>query len=188
MNWSNLRRKYSVKRSPRRDNPGHFVLFETSQKLDSIKRVVIPSLSAIGQTGSRLQIACDRRKCGASGRPWPETEHRRSDPLVIHVSDPIPTLQGCDAFLMVSMGDGFGLALAEAMACGTAVVAARSGALSDIVEDGEERPTCAAPSRLGVSRCDREACQGLNTCSVKWHDAAWSARAATLLWMLRSRR
>jgi len=54
-----------------------------------------------------------------------------------HIFDPIPILQGCDIFLMVSMGEGFGLALAEAMACGTAVVAARSGALSEIVEDGK---------------------------------------------------
>jgi len=54
-----------------------------------------------------------------------------------HIVDPVPILQGCDAFLMVSQGEGFGLALAEAMACGTPVVAARSGALSEIVEDGK---------------------------------------------------
>jgi len=54
-----------------------------------------------------------------------------------HIVDPVPILQGCDAFLMVSMGEGFGLALAEAMACGAAAVAARSGALSEIVEDGK---------------------------------------------------
>lgn len=54
-----------------------------------------------------------------------------------HISDPVPILQACDIFLMVSKGEGFGLALAEAMACGAACVAARSGALSEIVEDGE---------------------------------------------------
>jgi glycosyltransferase involved in cell wall biosynthesis len=53
-----------------------------------------------------------------------------------HIPDPIPVLQGCDIFLMVSEGEGFGLALAEAMACGVAVVAARSGALPELVEDG----------------------------------------------------
>jgi glycosyltransferase involved in cell wall biosynthesis len=53
-----------------------------------------------------------------------------------HIPDPIPVLQGCDIFLMVSEGEGFGLALAEAMACGVAAVAARSGALPEIVEDG----------------------------------------------------
>lgn len=52
-----------------------------------------------------------------------------------HISDPVPILQACDIFLMVSKGEGFGLALAEAMACGAACVAARSGALSEIVED-----------------------------------------------------
>ena len=49
---------------------------------------------------------------------------------------PVPVLQACDTFLMVSEGEAFGLALAEAMACGVAAVAARSGALPEIVEDG----------------------------------------------------
>jgi len=53
-----------------------------------------------------------------------------------HIPDPIPVLQGSDLFLMVSEGEGFGLALAEAMACGVAGVAARSGALPELVEDG----------------------------------------------------
>jgi glycosyltransferase involved in cell wall biosynthesis len=53
-----------------------------------------------------------------------------------HIPDPVPVLQGCDIFLMVSEGEGFGLALAEAMACGAATVAARSGALPEIVENG----------------------------------------------------
>ena len=54
-----------------------------------------------------------------------------------HIFDPVPILQGCDVFLMVSSGEGFGLALVEAMACGVPVVAARSGTLSEIVEDGK---------------------------------------------------
>lgn len=45
-------------------------------------------------------------------------------------------LQACDVFLMASTGEGFGLALVEAMACGAAPIAARSGALPEIVEDG----------------------------------------------------
>jgi glycosyltransferase involved in cell wall biosynthesis len=53
-----------------------------------------------------------------------------------HISDPVPILQACDIFLMVSLGEGFGLALAEAMACGAACVAADSGALREIVEHG----------------------------------------------------
>jgi glycosyltransferase involved in cell wall biosynthesis len=53
-----------------------------------------------------------------------------------HIPDPVPILQACDVFLMVSTGEGFGLALAEAMACGAAAVASRSGAHPEIVEDG----------------------------------------------------
>jgi len=52
-----------------------------------------------------------------------------------HIPDPVPILQACDVFLMASIGEGFGLALAEAMACGAAAVAARSGALQEIVEN-----------------------------------------------------
>jgi len=37
---------------------------------------------------------------------------------------------------MVSTGEGFGLAVAEAMACGAVPIADRSGALPEIVEDG----------------------------------------------------
>lgn len=53
-----------------------------------------------------------------------------------HIPNPVPVLQGCDIFLMVATGEGFGLAIAEAMACGAASVAADSGALPEIVEDG----------------------------------------------------
>lgn len=54
-----------------------------------------------------------------------------------HIPDPVPVLQACDVFLMLSSGEGFGLALAEAMACGAASIAARSGALPEIVQDGK---------------------------------------------------
>ncbi len=53
-----------------------------------------------------------------------------------HILDPVPILQACDIFTMASVGEGFGLALAEAMACGAAAIATRSGALAEIVEDG----------------------------------------------------
>ena len=50
--------------------------------------------------------------------------------------DPKPLLQASDVFLLTSVGEAFGLVLAEAMACGVPVVGSRSGAIGEIVEDG----------------------------------------------------
>jgi glycosyltransferase involved in cell wall biosynthesis len=100
------------------------VVIEAYRELE--KRGVAARLFVIGDGEMRGELEALSQKRGVAGRiHW-----------LGHILDPVPVLQGCDAFLMVSMGEGFGLALAEAMACGTAVVAARSGALSEIVEDG----------------------------------------------------
>lgn len=53
------------------------------------------------------------------------------------VTDPTPLLQGSDIYIMATVGEAFGMALAEAMACGAAVVATQSGAFTEIVEDGK---------------------------------------------------
>ena len=44
--------------------------------------------------------------------------------------------QACDAYLHCSTGEAFGFSLAEAMACGAPVVASRSGAVGELVDDG----------------------------------------------------
>jgi len=54
-----------------------------------------------------------------------------------NVTDPKSLLQGSDIYVMASVGEAFGMALVEAMACGAAVVASRSGAFSEIVDDGK---------------------------------------------------
>ena len=51
------------------------------------------------------------------------------------VPDPLPILQSCDAFLLPSDGESFGLAALEAMACGIPVVGARAGGLPEVVRD-----------------------------------------------------
>jgi len=53
------------------------------------------------------------------------------------VHDPALLMQGCDMFLLASVGEAFGNVLAEAMACGVPVVASRSGGTCEVVEDGE---------------------------------------------------
>jgi glycosyltransferase involved in cell wall biosynthesis len=53
-----------------------------------------------------------------------------------HCPDPLPLLQASDIFVLASVGEAFGLVLAEAMACGVPVVGSRSGAIGELVEDG----------------------------------------------------
>ncbi len=53
-----------------------------------------------------------------------------------NVSDPRSLLQASDIFVLASVGEAFGLVLAEAMACGVPVVGSRSGSLTEVVEDG----------------------------------------------------
>lgn len=48
--------------------------------------------------------------------------------------DPVSLLQASDIFILSSVGEAFGLVLAEAMACGTPVVGSRSGAIPEVVE------------------------------------------------------
>lgn len=53
-----------------------------------------------------------------------------------NVADPRSLLQASDIFALASVGEAFGLVLAEAMACGVPVVGSRSGSLMEVVEDG----------------------------------------------------
>ena len=53
-----------------------------------------------------------------------------------NVPDPKSLLQASDVFLLASVGEAFGLVLAEAMACGVPVVGSRSGSLPEVVDDG----------------------------------------------------
>ncbi len=51
------------------------------------------------------------------------------------VAEPHTLLQASDMFLLASVGEAFGLVLAEAMACGVPVVGSRSGSIMEVVED-----------------------------------------------------
>lgn len=53
------------------------------------------------------------------------------------VSNPLSLLQASDLFLLATVGEAFGLVLAESMACGVPVVGSRAGAIPEVVRDGE---------------------------------------------------
>jgi glycosyltransferase involved in cell wall biosynthesis len=69
-----------------------------------------------------------------------------------NVSDPLTLLQASDIFVLASVGEAFGLVLAEAMACGVPVVGSRSGSLSEVVE--EECTGLLVPPRDAVAFAD----------------------------------
>jgi len=53
------------------------------------------------------------------------------------VPDPVSLLQASDLFLLATVGEAFGLALAEAMACGVPIIGSRAGAIPEVIKDGE---------------------------------------------------
>jgi glycosyltransferase involved in cell wall biosynthesis len=54
-----------------------------------------------------------------------------------YCQDPTSLLQASDVFILSSVGEAFGLVMAEAMACGAPVVGSRSGAIPEVVEEGQ---------------------------------------------------
>jgi len=92
-------------------------------------------------------------------------------------------LNRCRALVLVSLWEGFGLPALEAMACGAPVIAARAGALPEVVGDAALLVDPRSPAEIAdaISRIDREPAlaQGLST--------AGPARAAQFDWTTTAR-
>lgn len=82
--------------------------------------------------------------------PIPEwTTYHKSPP-----ESEIPSLySACDAWLLISEKEGFGLPILEAMACGTPVISTRAGAATDLI-DGTNCQS--ASNRDPQSACKRD--------------------------------
>ena len=68
-----------------------------------------------------------------------------------NVSDPKTLMQASDIFLLASVGEAFGLVLAEAMACGVPIVGSRSGSLPEVVDDQRTGLLCTTLDALSFA-------------------------------------
>lgn len=71
------------------------------------------------------------------------------------VEDPVPFYRAADVFVFPSRSEGFGNALAEAMACGTAVVTTRTGLACEHVQHGDNGLLFDAGDAAGLAHCLR---------------------------------
>jgi glycosyltransferase involved in cell wall biosynthesis len=67
------------------------------------------------------------------------------------IPDPAASLAACDLFVQPSRSESFGLAAAEAMACGVPVIASAVGGLTDLIEDGITGLLTAPDSPAGLA-------------------------------------
>src|SRR6266850_1989350 len=103
-------------------NPG--VLVEACEELAKRNVSVRLFVAGNGEMLPDLKIMTDRLGLG-SRIHW-----------LGNVAEPKSLLQASDVFVLASVGEAFGLVLAEAMACGVPVVGSRSGSLMEVVADG----------------------------------------------------
>ena len=87
-------------------------------------------------------------------------------------------LNRCRALLLISLWEGFGLPALEAMACGAPVIAARAGALPEVVGDAGLLVDPRAPLEIA----DAISQLGRDPCLARTLAAAGPARAASFRW------
>jgi glycosyltransferase involved in cell wall biosynthesis len=91
-----------------------------------VKRGFPARLLIAGQGPMRPSLEAQVEKLGLNGQvTW-----------LGYQPDPQRWLSACDVLLHTAAGEAFGNVLVEAMACGVPVVAARSGAAPELIEDG----------------------------------------------------
>jgi glycosyltransferase involved in cell wall biosynthesis len=120
--------------------PAEAIVVVSAARLDRVKRLdrLIQAFGALTIEHSDLWLILTgdgplRNELETLGRSVRNHEHIR---FLGHVKDVCTTLRASDIYVLPSDDEGFGIALAEAMACELVCVSTRTIGPSEIIEDG----------------------------------------------------
>lgn len=144
--------------------PDDELILSTVSYLRPIKnpQIIVEACGLLAQRGVRahLIVAGDGEMLGELKQLSQRLEIADRVHWLGLVPDPVSVLQASDLFLLATVGEAFGLALAEAMACGVPVVGSRAGAIPEVVKDGETgllvNPLDSAALADGIEKLGRD--------------------------------
>jgi glycosyltransferase involved in cell wall biosynthesis len=109
------------------------LVFVGSVSLGKGFQYLLQAMTRIGARHVSLEIV------GATGDPWSHRLLRRMSAglnVALAPGDPIVAYQRGDLFVLPTLHDGFGLVVAEAMACGLPAIATDACGASEWIDDG----------------------------------------------------
>lgn len=128
--------------------------------IDVLNRLALPDLHAVmvGRSGSDAE---QQLQCPATVLPYQSDRNALAD-----------IYRSADVLLMPSIEEAFGLVAAEAMACGTPVVAFAAGGLPEVVAEDcgivvESKDTEALISAISTLAADRDRCRQMGKSAAK---------------------